>query len=70
MLSRLPLLGGLFKNVHDENKEREIILILRPLILGEMDPCVPVMPQVRNEIDQSMWEKILEEPAYNPILNH
>ena len=70
MFSRLPLLGGLFKNVHTDNAEREIILILRPLIIGEMEPHIPVMPQMKHEIDQSMWERLLEEPIANPVLNH
>lgn len=61
VLSRVPMLGGLFRNRRDGKEEREILLILRPVIEGNTQRTVSEIGDVRRNVDSAMEHKELSQ---------
>jgi type II secretory pathway component GspD/PulD (secretin) len=62
-LSRLPVLGGLFRQRRKERSEQEIILLLRPAIKALNDDQPPTLPLVYDESQRRFEERDLGRPA-------
>lgn len=59
-LSKIPILGGLFRNKRKEKSEREVVLILRPFIIGSNEIPVPEFGEILERNSRKLKEKRLE----------
>jgi type II secretory pathway component GspD/PulD (secretin) len=59
VLSKIPGIGALFRNKRKQKEEREIILILRPHILGEDQGPTSPMPEVHDKALEALSERQL-----------
>ncbi|MBN2311296.1 MAG: hypothetical protein JXR94_20130 [Candidatus Hydrogenedentes bacterium] len=59
LISKIPLLGALFRNKRDSKEESEIILILRPQIVGDHQDDAPLIEDMRGEMGAAIKEEKL-----------
>ncbi len=59
VLSKIPLLGIAFRDKRKDRVEFEIVLILRPFIVGDSQDDVPTIPYVKGVVGAAIREKTL-----------
>lgn len=57
---KLPIVGALFRNRRKSRAESEIVLILRPHIVGNNQEDVPSAPEVSEDVDATLRERTLK----------
>jgi type II secretory pathway component GspD/PulD (secretin) len=62
-LMKVPVLGGLFRNRTRDRGESEIVLILRPRVVGADQTCVPDVTDVTQNTQSALKEKALKPDA-------
>ncbi len=60
-LSKIPLLGGLFRSKRNDKFEREILLILRPTIQTDTQKQIPTIDTIYPKLKQDLKRKTLNE---------
>jgi general secretion pathway protein D len=59
-LSKVPLLGNLFRNKRNQKSEREIVLVLRPFIIGNNEQPQPAMNDIYMKNGLKLKERRLD----------